>query len=120
MKDLSQPTDACVLNRILTPLPTTAANHRPASKLSPGQGIRRVLCPPYVLRAVNWVATRLPFRDAAQRLPLPMPAECFFNDTANTEIYTLSLHDALPIFTPLPTTAATHRPASRLIPGQWM
>src|SRR3712207_8718454 len=27
---------------------------------------------------------------------------CFFNDTATTEIYTLSLHDALPIFTPEP------------------
>src|SRR2546430_11698731 len=25
----------------------------------------------------------------------------FFNDTATTEIYTLSLHDALPIYTPL-------------------
>src|SRR2546429_9305693 len=25
----------------------------------------------------------------------------FFNDTATTEIYTLSLHDALPIFAPL-------------------
>src|SRR2546430_10190498 len=25
----------------------------------------------------------------------------FFNDTATTEIYTLSLHDALPILTPL-------------------
>jgi len=24
----------------------------------------------------------------------------FFNDTATTEIYTLSLHDALPIFKP--------------------
>src|SRR5471030_3382873 len=30
----------------------------------------------------------------------------FFNDTATTEIYTLSLHDALPI---LPTRAATTR-----------
>src|SRR5256885_6995680 len=27
----------------------------------------------------------------------------FFNDTATTEIYTLSLHDALPIFTVHPT-----------------
>src|SRR5258707_15726926 len=27
----------------------------------------------------------------------------FFNDTATTEIYTLSLHDALPIFAGLPT-----------------
>src|SRR6266700_7737887 len=27
----------------------------------------------------------------------------FFNDTATTEIYTLSLHDALPIWTPRPS-----------------
>src|SRR2546422_1891088 len=27
----------------------------------------------------------------------------FFNDTATTEIYTLSLHDALPIFRPAPS-----------------
>ena len=26
----------------------------------------------------------------------------FFNDTATTEIYTLSLHDALPIWVPVP------------------
>src|SRR3989338_8250114 len=34
----------------------------------------------------------------------------FFNDTATTEIYTLSLHDALPIFaeeSPPPITATT-------------
>src|SRR6202022_5143810 len=30
----------------------------------------------------------------------------FFNDTATTEIYTLSLHDALPIFNPLPQALA--------------
>src|SRR5947209_10297505 len=38
----------------------------------------------------------------------------FFNDTATTEIYTLSLHDALPIFTTRtrPTTAQ-RRHASR-------
>src|SRR6266542_1809165 len=29
-------------------------------------------------------------------------AAFFFNDTATTEIYTLSLHDALPIFIPRP------------------
>src|SRR3712207_8984775 len=28
----------------------------------------------------------------------PMPFYVFFNDTATTEIYTLSLHDALPIY----------------------
>src|SRR2546430_16515320 len=35
----------------------------------------------------------------------PLPFFFFFNDTATTEIYTLSLHDALPIF------------ASRKLPG---
>ena len=30
----------------------------------------------------------------------------FFNDTATTEIYTLSLHDALPILTAMVTTEA--------------
>src|SRR5215471_18589412 len=35
----------------------------------------------------------------------------FFNDTATTEIYTLSLHDALPI---LPPRGRPHRPPGRL------
>src|SRR6201986_5635519 len=30
--------------------------------------------------------------------PLPTTSSFFFNDTATTEIYTLSLHDALPIW----------------------
>src|SRR5947208_17108409 len=30
----------------------------------------------------------------------PLPSFFFFNDTATTEIYTLSLHDALPISRP--------------------
>src|SRR2546430_5415535 len=33
-------------------------------------------------------------------LPSPLFTFFFFNDTATTEIYTLSLHDALPIFQP--------------------
>src|SRR5476649_2285933 len=33
---------------------------------------------------------------------ISMPAIFFFNDTATTEIYTLSLHDALPISSELP------------------
>src|SRR3712207_6938598 len=32
----------------------------------------------------------------------------FFNDTATTEIYTLSLHDALPISGAWPTSGADH------------
>src|SRR2546427_1902521 len=34
--------------------------------------------------------------------PLQMLLFFFFNDTATTEIYTLSLHDALPISSPTP------------------
>src|SRR5258705_6110430 len=40
----------------------------------------------------------------------------FFNDTATTEIYTLSLHDALPIYLPpwpTPRNAYDARPRSR-------
>src|SRR6266487_7076448 len=32
----------------------------------------------------------------------------FFNDTATTEIYTLSLHDALPIYEPVPVRPGAH------------
>src|SRR5258708_8745116 len=39
----------------------------------------------------------------------------FFNDTATTEIYTLSLHDALPIYSARSITCP--RPARR--PGPW-
>src|SRR6266850_7480673 len=35
----------------------------------------------------------------------------FFNDTATTEIYTLSLHDALPIWSPPWSTSSTPRTA---------
>src|SRR5215469_11856723 len=35
----------------------------------------------------------------------------FFNDTATTEIYTLSLHDALPIFLPMPGSPTSARAA---------
>src|SRR2546425_11775039 len=40
----------------------------------------------------------------------------FFNDTATTEIYTLSLHDALPIF--LPEGGAALRRALRVVPAE--
>src|SRR3712207_9037522 len=41
----------------------------------------------------------------------------FFNDTATTEIYTLSLHDALPIWRTRPAKAATTARASRSVSG---
>src|SRR5256885_9352344 len=40
----------------------------------------------------------------------------FFNDTATTEIYTLSLHDALPISAARPRPAAEHAPFDRRRP----
>src|SRR5256885_6746188 len=40
----------------------------------------------------------------------------FFNDTATTEIYTLSLHDALPICTPPRRSATWARPGPRRPP----
>src|ERR1039457_3372684 len=43
-------------------------------------------------------ASRAPARSRVGLLrATPFPALFFFNDTATTEIYTLSLHDALPI-----------------------
>src|SRR6202451_4893926 len=39
----------------------------------------------------------------------------FFNDTATTEIYTLSLHDALPISAAMPVGAATVVPAVTVV-----
>src|SRR5712672_1474673 len=41
-----------------------------------------------------------------------MHDDFFFNDTATTEIYTLSLHDALPISTPLRALASPDRSPS--------
>src|SRR2546426_6817353 len=45
----------------------------------------------------------------------------FFNDTATTEIYTLSLHDALPISSPLPPSIprSTSRSASSTSWPSW-
>ena len=43
----------------------------------------------------------------------PFQVYVFFNDTATTEIYTLSLHDALPISHP----ASLRRPGRFAIPG---
>src|SRR2546422_11436165 len=40
----------------------------------------------------------------------------FFNDTATTEIYTLSLHDALPIYSAARRAAAIHSPRSSGVP----
>src|SRR5258706_479088 len=54
------------------------------------------------------------------RVSVPLSAAFFFNDTATTEIYTLSLHDALPILAPVPETFAEDRVVivvSKLMPA---
>src|SRR5687767_15443361 len=45
-------------------------------------------------------------RIGTRRYPCLIRAFFFFNDTATTEIYTLSLHDALPIWPPRASRAA--------------
>src|SRR3712207_597193 len=42
----------------------------------------------------------------------------FFNDTATTEIYTLSLHDALPIFRNIPLTSEAQAVLKSLCAGR--
>src|SRR2546427_5925209 len=42
----------------------------------------------------------------------------FFNDTATTEIYTLSLHDALPIWS-YPTSLSSDTDGSRVVKRYW-
>src|SRR3712207_7224492 len=42
----------------------------------------------------------------------------FFNDTATTEIYTLSLHDALPIWARWRWTTKRRRPLGDVAPGR--
>src|SRR2546422_6140307 len=55
----------------------------------------------------------MPTRPHSLRAPLPLVfLFFFFNDTATTEIYTLSLHDALPI------SAQRHSDAGRRAPDR--
>src|SRR2546426_11831879 len=49
--------------------------------------------------------------------PLSLFLFFFFNDTATTEIYTLSLHDALPIFDEQQVSRPRQRSEERAHPG---
>src|SRR3712207_7641258 len=48
-----------------------------------------------------------------------LPVFFFFNDTATTEIYTLSLHDALPILFPCSAIAASPNIRAAFISPCW-
>src|SRR5258708_30811741 len=54
------------------------------------------------------------FADSMSRHP-PLSSFFFFNDTATTEIYTLSLHDALPILGQAAVKAAINGESGKLI-----
>src|SRR5260370_275721 len=56
-------------------------------------GVVSIVTPSAVVLAVP----TLPAKSTTSTLRLCTPSAFFFNDTATTEIYTLSLHDALPI-----------------------
>src|SRR5258708_13764150 len=49
----------------------------------------------------------------------PTSSFFFFNDTATTEIYTLSLHDALPIFHELRPLRTSFPESGVLLPQSW-
>src|SRR5476649_2096398 len=55
--------------------------------------------PPWVLCGIASLPLKYPDRTCVVASPRPARprSSFFFNDTATTEIYTLSLHDALPI-----------------------
>src|SRR6266436_2375113 len=55
----------------------------------------------------------LPDQDVPKDYLEVLPFFFFFNDTATTEIYTLSLHDALPISTRKPVTTFPSPPKDR-------
>src|SRR2546428_9925240 len=68
-------------------------------------------------------ATRIAFQRSLEMRGLTLKSKTmslitlfFFNDTATTEIYTLSLHDALPISPALPRSSATTK--HRFLPAR--
>src|SRR2546426_505039 len=68
---------------------------------------------PVGVRRVAVVVSALPTEKGSQRFvePLYLPSpDFFFNDTATTEIYTLSLHDALPISPAMVTVSSAWLP----------
>src|SRR2546429_8236935 len=50
------------------------------------------------MRMLCSIRNRYPILSLLPTIPLLCSSFFFFNDTATTEIYTLSLHDALPIY----------------------
>src|SRR5262249_60106778 len=70
---------------------------------------------PAYLPCGAYCSTLLPHSRFTNYLP-PSSSLFFFNDTATTEIYTLSLHDALPI-SPASSTPRARRKCSRCSAG---
>src|SRR5438876_3599855 len=62
----------------------------------------------------------LPDLTWSSSLPIAIPSFFFFNDTPTTQIYTLSLHDALPIFCSAPSDLYCSLPAPMLRTCCWL
>src|SRR5687767_7238960 len=88
--------------------------------------------PPRVLAALAALALwplacspAAPAAGPAKPAAAPPPASFFFNDTPTTEIYTLSLHDALPILSTVRlgrdiTGCRNARELERRVPLRWL
>src|ERR1022692_2488609 len=84
----------------------TRARHAPRAVRAQPQSRRRRRAR---LRGSHHPAPRHVFRERGRRLSF------FFNDTATTEIYTLSLHDALPISRAGALAPSRHREVKRAL-----
>src|SRR3954465_1772364 len=71
----------------------------------------------HLVRVRMWCRSRWPWLIREKEAGLTSLLAFFFNDTATTEIYTLSLHDALPIYGHRDAVAAAAAAAPPLRPG---
>src|SRR5574342_468789 len=92
---------------------TTLFRSRSGGKPPPGNGGNPRSCAPSASRSEEHTSELQSPPDLVCRLLLEKKKKkiniFFFNDTATTEIYTLSLHDALPISVRRKTTARERR-----------
>src|SRR3954462_7606774 len=80
------------------------------------RGLAKGLCYSGVRTVFDGLSTSVSYMSRMLSSFLPLPFFFFFNDTATTEIYTLSLHDALPISPAITTSRAMRMRQAQLRP----